>query len=69
MMTHSGYVSRTQALIDISTYAKSKGVLLSLPNVLLYVLPPFLEFDDLLMNRELGQSYTVLRLVSRARGS
>ena len=69
MMTHSGYVSRTQALIDISTYAKQKGVLLSLPNVLLYVLPSFLDFDDLLMNRDPEQPNTILRLVSRARGS
>jgi len=69
VMTHSGYVSRTQALIDISTYAKQKGVLLSLPNVLLYVLPSFLDFDDLLMNRDPEQLNTILRLVSRARGS
>jgi len=69
VMTHSGYVSRTQALIDISTYAKQKGVLLSLPNVLLYVLPSFLDFDDLLMNRDPEQPNTILRLVSRARGS
>ena len=69
MVTHSGYVSRTQALIDISTYAKQKGVLLSLPNVLLYVLPSFLDFDDLLMNRDPEQPNTILRLVSRARGS
>jgi len=69
VVTHSGYVSRTQALIDISTYAKQKGVLLSLPNVLLYVLPSFLDFDDLLMNRDPGQPNTILRLVSRARGS
>ena len=68
-MIHSGCVSRTQALKDISIYAKPKGVLFSLPNVLLYVLPSSLDFDGLLMNRDPGQSDTVLCPASRACGS